>query len=931
MGELASGGFTTCTPLAIRTAMPTIEHPTPHAGSPDAGSPDAGSTRLPHVAGLDGLRAVAVVLVLLFHNGFTWMRGGFLGVSVFFTLSGYLITTLLVGEHRATGGVSLRGFWSRRFRRLLPASLLAIALALLFGLVAADPAQRAELGGDTVASLAYVANWWFLASEQTYAALFSAPSPLLHFWSLAIEEQFYLLLPLAAVATLGRRRLFAVVIVVALAITVAIPFVTSASDDWLYYATPARLPELLTGVLAALVLSQRNLRQRIMGSSAVVLPTIVGLGALAATVWLAATSSISSSWLYRGGFAAFSLVSVALVVSAHSPRALGTRLLALPPVVHLGHISYGVYLYHWPIFLWVDPARTGLDGWPLFAVRLAITLVLAELSYRFVEMPIRRTGRLPLAGLLPSLGRLAPVSVAVLAAGAVLASATAPPKAIDFDRATDELASLATLDQSPELPASDQALDQPPELPALDPAAAAPTPEEFLALLPVDPPAPRVAMFGDSTALMTALGLGRVMGERPDEMTFARGVTLLGCSVALGGKRLLAADQVDTIPERCRQWPESWPQQARTSAPNVALIQIGPWDVMTRKVTPGGDFVQPGDPEWDAAVTDELLVAVDRLAATGAWPLVATAPLPNRNLDPTTHFAGPENVDPARFAHLNTLIARLPELRPGRVGVVDLAGWHAGRDDDLQLRPDGVHLGDGAGALMSRGFLFDEILRQYDAAWRSGDAPRLVAEAAAARARHPAPPALAPGEALRVAVWSDERTSAIIEQVSVGAAEAGIPIELRVVGVPGCGIARSVERRVADVTTTPEPVCADRFLIADDLADFNPHVVVVAPGIHEAAEHRPWNDWDQWKVPEDPMLQMWLLTEFGTAVDLAGRTGALVGVVGLAPGEGDPHNGAVNLAIAGAATAPDRAAWATRLDAAANTSTWAAGVLTRVP
>ncbi len=877
------------------------------------------TTRLAHLPGLDGLRALAVVLVLLFHNGFTWMEGGFLGVSVFFTLSGYLITTLLLGEHAGTGGISLRAFWARRFRRLLPASLLAIALALAFTLFAADATQRAEFGGDVLASLAYVANWWFLASDQTYAALFSEPSPLLHFWSLAIEEQFYLLLALAAFAALGRRpRLFAGGTVLLLAATVALPFVTSASDNWLYYATPARLPELLTGVLLALVLSRRTstgeLRHRLTTSTAVALPTIVGLGALGATVWLAATSSIASSWLYRGGFAAFSLVSVALIVATHSPRGLATRALSLPPMQHLGRISYGVYLYHWPIFLWLDPARTGLDGWALFALRMAVTLVLAEASYRFVEMPIRRTGRLGLS--LPPLSRLAPAAIVVLVAGAVLASATAPPKAIDFDLAASSMASLG------------DGVTATPPTPGV--AAEGTTLDAVLASLPAEPPTPRVAAFGDSTALMTGFGLGAAITERPEDLSYVEGVTLLGCGVNAGDRRLLRDDLVDIVPRRCRVWADYWEERARAHAPNVAFVQVGPWDVMTRQVTPGGEFLRPGDPEWDATFLDDALTAVDRLADAGVYTLWATAPLPNRNLDPTEHFAGPENVDPERFAHLNTLIARLPELRPGEVSVIDLAGWHAGRDDDETLRPDGVHLSEVGGQIAGREFLVDEILAAYDAAWRSGDLPRLIAESTVAHQQRPAPPALYPGRPLRVAVWSDERTPAVVEQLTAGADAAGIPVEIEVVGNPECGVARGSERRLGDDTLTDSPDCPTRATVAQQLDAFAPHLVVVAPGAHEAAELRPWVDWDQWSFAGDPFIDVWLLREYASAVDLAGRSGAVVALAGLSPGEGAPYTSAINDVVLEVAMAPDRATWLTDITAA-DAAPWALDQLTARP
>lgn len=859
--------------------------------------PHSGGGRLPHLPALDGLRAVAVLLVVAFHNGFTWMRGGFLGVSVFFTLSGYLITSLLISEHRHTGGVSLRSFWARRFRRLLPASLLAIALAIAYGLFAADPTQRADLAGDVVASLAYVANWWFLASEQTYAALFSAPSPLLHFWSLAIEEQFYLLLPLAAAAAIGRLRRFTIGVVVVLAATLAIPFVTSASDNWLYYATPARLPELLTGVLLAVVLARGDRRNRLTTTNSVILPTVIGFGALGATVWLAATSTIASGWLYRGGFAAFSLMSVALIISAHSPASLSTRLLSLSPMQYLGRISYGVYLYHWPIFLWLDPARTTLEGWPLFGLRMAVTLLLADLSYRYVEMPIRRSGRI--LGGRPLLG-LAPVAVVALVASAVVVASTAPPKPIDFDVAAETLASFddrGTPGDARPLREPGISRDDTTDVDAI------------LASLPEEPPIPRVALFGDSTALMTGFGLARVIIERPEEMTYVQGVTLLGCGVNLGSERQLRDDQTDTVPRRCRPWQDYWAERVRSRQPDVAVVQVGPWEVMSRRLDADGPFVGPGDDSWDERVLSEMLLAVDRLSGNGAFPMWVTAPSPNRNLDAATHFAGPENVDPARFVHLNSLIRQLPALRPGKVAVVDLADWLASRDDDAELRPDGIHFSGPGGATAARDYLFDEVRRQYVDAWRSGAAQRIVATSIVDRPVRPSPPPLVSGGPLRVAVWSDDRSSEVVDEVTRGAEANGIAVEVEVVGNPNCGVARGDQRRVDGSDIPVDPTCADRTGLARRLAAFDPHVVVLAPGRFEAAEHRAWVDWDQWKIPGDPFINLWLLREFASAIDLAGRTGALVALNGLNPGDAEPYTSAVNNVVVEVSMTANRGTW----------------------
>jgi peptidoglycan/LPS O-acetylase OafA/YrhL len=169
--------------------------------------------RLPHHAGLDGIRGLAVVAVLAYHGGFGWARGGYIGVSVFFTLSGFLITTLLLAEHRRDGRVGLRAFWGRRFRRLLPAAVVALVGVCLFSLTVATPGQRRGIHADVLAALAYVANWRFVFKDVSYGDLFDEPSPVLHFWSLAIEEQFYVFFPLLVVAVLavgrGRRSVLA--------------------------------------------------------------------------------------------------------------------------------------------------------------------------------------------------------------------------------------------------------------------------------------------------------------------------------------------------------------------------------------------------------------------------------------------------------------------------------------------------------------------------------------------------------------------------------------------------------------------------------------------------------------------------------------------------------------------------------------------------
>ncbi|MEL7207370.1 MAG: acyltransferase, partial [Actinomycetota bacterium] len=241
--------------------------------------------------GLDGLRGLAVLGVLLFHGGFSWAVGGYLGVSTFFTLSGFLITSLLLREREATGTISLKGFWGRRFRRLMPASLVALAGIVVYGLLVADQAQLNDLRGDVLAALAYVANWRFIFQDQSYADLFTSPSPVQHFWSLAIEEQFYFVFPLlaAGVLTVGRgsRQIFMVVLglgAVASTLLMVSLHEPGLETTRVYYGTGTRAVELLTGALLATIVAGNPFRFRALGRRLV---TVAGLlaGALCLFWW----------------------------------------------------------------------------------------------------------------------------------------------------------------------------------------------------------------------------------------------------------------------------------------------------------------------------------------------------------------------------------------------------------------------------------------------------------------------------------------------------------------------------------------------------------------------------------------------------------------------------------------------------------------------
>jgi peptidoglycan/LPS O-acetylase OafA/YrhL len=368
--------------------------------------------RMPHLLGLDGLRGLAVIGVLLFHGGFTWAKGGFLGVSTFFTLSGFLITNLLVREFDTSSTIALGRFWTRRFRRLLPAALVAIGLVGLVWWRIGTPEQLHGLRADMIGALAYMANWRFYFAGTSYANLFSAPSPLQHFWSLAIEEQFYLFFPPIAwgVLKLGGRRLLAGLLATALAVSVVLELWLGNNIDRVYYGTDTRAAELLFGCLLAVWWSGRQARptgrhgHADSGRTLTAVADVAGIVALLAMFATWALAEQTSTKLSHGGFPLYALGTTVIIYAATRPGVVA-RILSVPILRWAGLVSYGLYLYHWPIFLFLDKERTGLSTTPLFVVRIAVTLVVALASYFLLEQPIRRgtmikTGRqLIVAGL----------------------------------------------------------------------------------------------------------------------------------------------------------------------------------------------------------------------------------------------------------------------------------------------------------------------------------------------------------------------------------------------------------------------------------------------------------------------------------------------------------------------------------------------------
>ncbi|MGH3472074.1 MAG: acyltransferase family protein, partial [Nocardioidaceae bacterium] len=349
------------------------------------------------MAGLDGVRALAVIVVVGYHAGIGWMQGGFVGVDVFFVLSGLLITGLLVERWDRNGHIDLPIFWLRRARRLLPALATMVTVVVATATVA-DRANASQLRGDVLAAATYTSNWWQIHEHHSYFAQFAPPSLLQHLWSLAVEEQFYLLWPLLLVAglvLLPRRALRWLMVAGAIgsATAMAIWYQPHGDPSRLYFGTDTHSFGLLLGSALAMT----GVRRASTTPYSSVRPVAVELVGVAGLVGIAVTVvglNELSSVTYRGGLALAVTAAACLVWAAAQPGSWVSRCLGARPLVWIGQRSYGIYLWHWPALLVTWQVFGGAGTHSVVGSGMAVTaaVLAAAASYRFVEMPIRERG-----------------------------------------------------------------------------------------------------------------------------------------------------------------------------------------------------------------------------------------------------------------------------------------------------------------------------------------------------------------------------------------------------------------------------------------------------------------------------------------------------------------------------------------------------------
>ena len=389
-----------------------------------------------YLPGLDGLRALAVGAVVAYHVDLGWAQGGLLGVEVFFTLSGYLITDLLLGRHERTGSLQLADFWLRRARRLLPA-LFVMLVVVVAWVTLLDRSLLPAVRGAVAASGVYVTNWWLIAQHSSYFAQFGPPSPLGHLWSLAVEEQFYLIWPWLLWIGLRCRRSRAgldmrlaaasLLLAAASAVTMALLYRPGYDPTRVYEGTDTRAFALLIGAALAFVWPSRRLRDKVTSRARWALDGAgaAGLAVFAVLVW---RTSEYSPFLYRGGMVLLSFATALMVAAAASPASWFGRILGCESLRWLGVRSYGIYLWHFPIIVLTAPAGGG-DTPRRAVLQVTATIGCAALSWRYIEEPIRH-GALSRwwaqirgkSWRIGTLGRQARIAVAAAAPVLVLAS-----------------------------------------------------------------------------------------------------------------------------------------------------------------------------------------------------------------------------------------------------------------------------------------------------------------------------------------------------------------------------------------------------------------------------------------------------------------------------------------------------------------------------
>jgi peptidoglycan/LPS O-acetylase OafA/YrhL len=637
------------------------------------------------LAPLDGVRAVAIFVVMAYHSGIPGIRvGGFYGQDAFFVLSGLLITSLLLREGGSRQAIDLLAFWGRRVRRLLPALVVLLLVVDIYVTHIAPVGRYPAFAGDAQSTLFYYANWHLIAASSNYFAETGHPSLLTHTWSLAIEEQFYLVWPLVLLAVLRvlRRRADRVPhAVLALSTTGALMsagwmarlYAEGASPSRLYYGSDTHAQCLLVG--AALAAGLRIAGQHSTDTALFPVARARGLrwalaaagaaGAVGACgLWTQVSSA--NAFAYDGGFLCVALCTAAVLVSIVCvPTGVLARILGCRPIAFVGLVSYGMYLWYFPTFAVIDGANTGLRSWSLFAVRAAAVFGLAVLSWYVLERPLQRGKLLRIS---------APTRFSRTRPGAIIS-----------------LALLVTLSVV--------------QLPA-DSSASAAAEAGAGATLPLASAAHggtplRVLLVGDSTGATLSVALS----TRSVEHSYNYRIedrAILGCGLVVNF-RARAHGVVTAQQKPCSSnsapsqlWPALLANEVAQDRPDVVLVVAGRWEVSDRQATPGGRWQNITEPADQSYVRTQLETAVAIGSSGGAHVDLTTAPCFSSGEQPNGS-AWPED-SPERLALYNTLVHDVANAHRDRVSVLPMdhllcpdGRFHTQLDGLTVRAADGIH------------------------------------------------------------------------------------------------------------------------------------------------------------------------------------------------------------------------------------------------
>lgn len=349
-----------------------------------------------YLTGLDGLRAVAVIAIIIYHLNPLWLPGGFLGVDTFFVISGYLITSLLIHEYQSKGTIDLGAFWIRRIKRLIPAVFFLICVVILYTLFF-EPQIIKTIKHDSIAAIFYVSNWWYIFEETSYFEA-GEPKPLMHLWSLAIEEQFYIIWPVIFLFLLKVKKLQKYIPYIILGVTMVslglmIYFMVPNMDNSrVYFGTDTRAHTILLGVLLAFIWPPFNLKSETPKRYQQIID-ITGVTSLIVLILFMIFTKDYSNWLYAGGLFLVTLLTLPAIAASVHPTSKLAHALSNPIMLWIGTRSYSLYLWHYPIIVFMNMHYVAGQIPPhIIILQVIFTCIAAELSFRFVETPIRRQG-----------------------------------------------------------------------------------------------------------------------------------------------------------------------------------------------------------------------------------------------------------------------------------------------------------------------------------------------------------------------------------------------------------------------------------------------------------------------------------------------------------------------------------------------------------